>query len=59
MCPLTFNEVVSMKLLKSIAGVAAILAGVAGLVLPIVPGWALIFAGLYLLNPPRKKQHAL
>lgn len=32
-----------------IAGIALLLTGVAGLVLPVVPGWALIFAGLAML----------
>jgi len=32
-----------------ISGVAVTLTGVAGLILPVVPGWALIFAGLAIL----------
>jgi uncharacterized protein (TIGR02611 family) len=32
-----------------VAGVAVTLTGVAGLVLPVIPGWALIFAGLAIL----------
>jgi uncharacterized protein (TIGR02611 family) len=32
-----------------VAGVAMVLAGLAGLVLPIVPGWLLIFSGLAVL----------
>ena len=32
-----------------VAGVAMVLAGLAGLVLPVVPGWLLIFSGLAVL----------
>ena len=32
-----------------VAGVAMVLAGLAGLVLPVVPGWLLIFGGLAVL----------
>jgi uncharacterized protein (TIGR02611 family) len=32
-----------------VAGVAVTLTGVAGLALPVIPGWALIFAGLAIL----------
>jgi uncharacterized protein (TIGR02611 family) len=32
-----------------VAGVAVTLTGIAGLALPVVPGWALIFAGLAIL----------
>lgn len=32
-----------------VVGVAMVLAGLAGLVLPIVPGWLLIFSGLAVL----------
>jgi uncharacterized protein (TIGR02611 family) len=32
-----------------VAGVSMVLAGLAGLVLPIVPGWLLIFSGLAVL----------
>jgi uncharacterized protein (TIGR02611 family) len=37
------------KVLVAIVGVAVVLVGVAGLVLPILPGWLLIFAGLAIL----------
>ncbi len=39
------------KLLLAILGVICILAGIAGIVLPIIPGWALIFFGLSFIAP--------
>jgi uncharacterized membrane protein YbaN (DUF454 family) len=38
-------------LLRLIVGGLLILAGILGLVLPVVPGWALIFAGAVTLAP--------
>jgi uncharacterized membrane protein YbaN (DUF454 family) len=38
------------KLLIGIVGVALVLLGIAGLVLPILPGWLLIIAGLAVLR---------
>ncbi len=38
------------KLLVGVLGVALILVGIAGLVLPFLPGWLLIIAGLALLS---------
>lgn len=38
------------KLLIGIMGVALVLLGVAGLVLPFLPGWLLIIAGLAVLS---------
>lgn len=40
---------------KIIIGVISILIGIIGLVLPILPGWVLIFAGIYLLSPEHGK----
>ena len=37
------------RIAVTIAGVVVILAGIAGLVLPILPGWILIFVGLGIL----------
>jgi hypothetical protein len=39
------------RVLRFAAGVTAILAGILGLVLPIVPGWVLIFLGVAVLAP--------
>lgn len=38
-----------VRLALVIAGVAMVLVGIAGLVLPVVPGWLLIFSGLAVL----------
>jgi uncharacterized membrane protein YbaN (DUF454 family) len=32
-----------------------ILLGLSGIVLPILPGWVFIFAGIYLISPRRHK----
>ena len=37
------------RIFVTIAGVIVLLVGIAGLVLPILPGWALIFVGLGIL----------
>jgi uncharacterized membrane protein YbaN (DUF454 family) len=37
------------RYLRLIAGAIFILVGLAGLILPILPGWALIFVGLFIL----------
>ena len=36
--------------MKKIIGISALIIGLLGLVLPIIPGWLLIFAGLALLR---------
>lgn len=38
-------------LLRLIVGGLLVLAGILGLLLPVVPGWALIFAGAIILAP--------
>lgn len=37
--------------LRYIAGFVLVLFGIVGLVIPIVQGWVLIFAGVFLINP--------
>ena len=39
----------SRRIAVTIAGVAVLLVGLAGLVLPVLPGWVLIFVGLGIL----------
>ncbi|MGH2596444.1 MAG: PGPGW domain-containing protein [Actinomycetota bacterium] len=39
----------SKRIFVTIAGVIVLLIGIAGLVLPVLPGWALIFVGLGIL----------
>ena len=39
------------RVLRIAAGIALILAGVLGLVVPILPGWILILLGIVLLGP--------
>ena len=43
------NRPVLVRAMVVIAGATLVLIGVAGLALPILPGWALIFAGLAVL----------
>jgi len=42
--------------MKIILGVSALLIGILGLALPILPGWLLIFAGLALLKSDKMIQ---
>jgi len=46
-----FDEIKSYKLKRLITGCSLIFVGILGLILPIMPGWALIFLGLVLLFP--------
>ena len=39
------------KIALFIVGIVLIIVGIAGLILPVLPGWALIFQGLYLITP--------
>lgn len=43
------------RVFKIIVGIISILIGLVGLLLPILPGWVLIFAGVYLLSPAHGK----
>jgi uncharacterized membrane protein YbaN (DUF454 family) len=42
-------------ILKKIAGAAMIILGLSGIVLPVLPGWVFIFAGIYLISPRKHK----
>lgn len=44
-----------MGILKKIAGAAMIILGLSGIVLPVLPGWVFIFAGIYLISPRKHK----
>jgi uncharacterized protein YqgC (DUF456 family) len=46
----TGRELKSSRILRTIAGVLLLTVGLAGLLLPILPGWLLIFVGLALLG---------
>lgn len=43
------NRPILLRAALVMAGTVVVLVGVAGLVLPVLPGWALIFAGLAIL----------
>ena len=43
------NRPILVRAIVVIAGATLVLVGVAGLALPVLPGWALIFAGLAVL----------
>lgn len=45
-----------IRIAKIILGVIFFLLGIVGLLLPILPGWALIFAGIMLIYPERGKR---
>jgi len=44
------QQLKELKLVRKFFGVVLILIGVAGIILPILPGWVLIFVGLSLLG---------
>ena len=44
-----------MGIMKKIAGTAMVILGLSGIILPVLPGWVFIFAGIYLISP-RKHQ---
>lgn len=41
--------------IKRIIGTIMILIGLSGIVLPILPGWVFVFAGIYLISPRKHK----
>jgi uncharacterized protein YqgC (DUF456 family) len=45
--------------MRSVAGLALIVAGAIGTLVPIVPGFALVLAGLALLGPHHRLSRAL
>jgi len=47
---ITRQTIKEMRLFRKISGVLLIVIGLAGIVLPILPGWVLIFIGLSLLG---------
>ena len=47
---ITRETIKEIKLIRKISGILLILIGIAGIVLPILPGWVLIFVGLSLLG---------
>lgn len=44
-----------MNILKKILGVMLIILGISGILLPVLPGWVFVFAGIYLICPNRYK----
>lgn len=45
-----------MAVFKWIAGGVCVIIGLSGLVLPVLPGWALILLGVYLIYPRKYKR---
>lgn len=45
-----------MAVFKWIAGGVCVIIGLSGLVLPVLPGWALILLGVYLIYPCKYKR---
>ena len=45
-----------LKIMKKILGVALIILGISGLILPFLPGWIFIMAGLGMLLPQNESQ---
>ena len=46
---ITRQTIKEIRLFRKISGVLLVIIGIAGIVLPILPGWVLIFVGLSLL----------
>ena len=42
-------------IVKRVVGSVLILLGLSGIVLPILPGWVFIFAGIFLISPRRHR----
>ncbi|MEI7690049.1 MAG: PGPGW domain-containing protein [bacterium] len=47
---LSKHQTKELKLVRKVFGIFLILVGIAGIILPILPGWILIFIGLGLLG---------
>ena len=47
---LSKQQLKDLKIIRKVFGIILILVGIAGIVLPILPGWILIFIGLGLLG---------
>ena len=45
-----------IRMLKVFIGIIFFMIGIVGLVMPILPGWALIFAGIILIYPEKGKK---
>jgi uncharacterized membrane protein YbaN (DUF454 family) len=41
--------------IKRILGTVMIIIGLSGIVLPVLPGWVFIFAGIYLISPGKHR----
>jgi protein-S-isoprenylcysteine O-methyltransferase Ste14 len=47
---ITRQTIKEMRIFRKVSGVLLIIIGLAGIILPILPGWVLIFVGLSLLG---------